>query len=126
MTGHGTGAGLGAVVAFYARHRYAILLCSLLATIAIGPVLRHLDVGDRIVEWFLGISLLVAVMPAFGERRWAVLIVLVLMAVPMRFGAAMLGLRDLSSFGLLSWVVLATIAGASTGSGRCTRPSRAS
>lgn len=95
----------------YARHRYAILLCSLLATIALGPLLRHLEFGDRIVEWLLGASLLVAVLPEFGERRWAVLILLVLLAVPLRFGAAMLGLREVSSFGLVSWTLLAMLAG---------------
>lgn len=100
-----------ALVRSFARHRYAMLLCSLLATIAIGPLLRHLGFGDRVLEWSLGASLLIAVMPVFGERRWTVLIVLVAAAVLLRLVAAMLGLPDLSSIGLLLWALLATIAG---------------
>jgi len=60
----------------YARHRYAILFYSLLATLAAAPLLAAFRVNVELLELFLALNLFMGVLGLdAGRGRWALLAV---------------------------------------------------
>lgn len=92
------------------RHRYAVLFCALLATIAIGPVLEAMHFGDATMETLLSITLVAAVFPmVVMRRRWAML-VLVGVALLLRGLASQLDSAMIWVAGALLWGAVAMVA----------------
>jgi hypothetical protein len=92
------------------RHRYGILFCALLATIAVGPVLEVMDFGDATMETLLGITLVAAVFPmVVTRRRWAML-ALVGVALLLRGLASQLDSAAIWTIGALLWSAVAMAA----------------
>lgn len=65
------------------QHRHAMLFATLLATIAAGPLLSATRFDARILEFFLALSLLAALLPESGKRR--LLIAAVVAAYAIRY-----------------------------------------
>jgi hypothetical protein len=59
--------GLAALGSAYFQRRYAILFYSLLLTIAASPLVASVELGTDLIDWFLAVNLLAAVIP-FGGR----------------------------------------------------------
>jgi hypothetical protein len=59
--------GLAALDSAYFQRRYAILFYSLLLTIAAGPLFASMGFDTDLIELFLAVNLLAAVIP-FGSR----------------------------------------------------------
>jgi hypothetical protein len=59
--------GLAALGSAYFQRRYAILFYSLLITIAAAPLFVSIGFGTDLIELFLAVNLLAAVIP-FGSR----------------------------------------------------------
>lgn len=94
----------------YARHRYAILFTSLLATIAIGPWLEETDFAADAIELFLAVNLLAAVFPIAASRRRYLLLAAVGLALAARYGTAWFGMRQTSAATLILWTAIALFA----------------
>jgi hypothetical protein len=75
---------LSPVAGVYEAHRYAILFCTLLFTLAAAPLLRALGLSPDALEILLAFNLLIALFGVPG-RRWRLLLVLA--------AAAAVGLR---------------------------------
>ena len=97
-------------MSYYARHRYAILFCTLLATIAIGPLLEEFGFDARVIEVFLAANLLAAMVPFSQSRRRYLLYALVALALSSRYATESMGLGKASSASLVLWTVVAAIA----------------
>ncbi|MBO9717374.1 MAG: two pore domain potassium channel family protein [Pseudoxanthomonas sp.] len=98
------------IVQLIIRHRYAILFCALLATIAIGPLLEALDFGDTTMETLLSISLVAAVFPiGVMQRRWTMLGFVGLVLV-LRGLASHLDSATISVVGAVLWAAVAVVA----------------
>jgi len=91
----------------YFQWRYAILFYSLLFTLAVGPLCSALGFRANLLELFLAINLLVAVLP-IGRRRTRLLFLTIVVAVlAMRGGASWLDDTWLSTASLALWTVVA-------------------
>ena len=97
----------------YRHWRYAILFYSLLLTLAVEPLRKALGFPTSLLELFLAINLLAAVVPVGGRKtRWVLLLFLgVVLAV--RGGTAWLDLAALEPMALALWTVVALLAAAS-------------
>ena len=96
----------------YFQWRYAILFYSLLFTLAVGPLCSALGFHANLLELFLAINLLVAVLP-IGRRRTRLLFLIIVVAVlAMRGGASWLDDTWLSTASLALWTVVALVAAA--------------
>jgi hypothetical protein len=95
-----------------ARHRYAILFFSLLATVAIGPLLEALRFGRTAMEALLTLSLLAAVFPtrigAASRRR--VLFAFAAVTLLVRWGDSHLGSDAVFLAGAMLWSGVAVVA----------------
>ena len=96
----------------YSARRYAILFYSLLATLAISPLLGGLGVDSALLEAFLAVNLFAAVIPSASERRGWGLLALLVVAVTVRYGAHLANKPDVSTAGLSLWTVVALLAAA--------------
>ncbi|WP_372016383.1 potassium channel family protein [Pseudoxanthomonas sp. 10H] len=92
------------------RHRYAILFCMLLATIAVGPLLEALDFGRLAMEALLTFSLLAAVLPMGVTAKRRSMFAIVAGALLMRAIASQLESAILSVAGALLWGTVAVVA----------------
>lgn len=92
------------------RHRYAVLFFALLATIAIGPLLEALDVGDVAMEALLTLSLLAAVFPIGVMQRRRVLFGIVALALLLRAFSSQVESAPVSVAGAVLWCLVAVIA----------------
>src|SRR5262245_18717355 len=70
--------GAGGLWHTYRACRYALLFYSLLLTLAVVPLRRALGFSNSLLELFLAINLLAAVVPIRGRKsRWVLLLCLV-------------------------------------------------
>jgi hypothetical protein len=60
--------GLRQLVAVYRRYRFAILFYSLMITLGVAPLLNALGSGSNLIETFLGVNLLAAVLSEAVDR----------------------------------------------------------
>ena len=76
---------LTALGSAYFQRRYTILFYSLLLTIAAGPLFAGTGFDTDLIELFLAVNLLAAVIPigGFNERR--LLLIIVIAALILRF-----------------------------------------
>jgi len=108
MTGE---ASLGAnLVGRYRRHRYALLFYSLLATIAVGPLLQAMGANGHLIELLLAFNLLAAVSPTSTPKRHPAAIYVLVGALLLRYATLLLGMRELSAFSLVLWPLIAALA----------------
>lgn len=97
----------GGVLAVLGERRYTVLFATLLATIAAGPLLSNTRLVGPVLEVFLGLSLIAAVMPMRKARDRMLLLAIVLAAVVIRH-APLGGRRE--SISLVLWSVVALFA----------------
>lgn len=91
-------------------HRYALLFASLLLTISIGPLLEALDFGRLLMEVFLAVSLLAAVMPTAVVSQRRVFYALVALATLLRALSPHYESSTIPLVGALLWAVIAVVA----------------
>jgi hypothetical protein len=97
----------------YFNWRYAILFYSLLLTIAVVPLRKALGLPTSLLELFLAINLLAAVVPIGGRKtRWVLLLCLVVASVGWG-GTFWLDQAALVPMALALWTVVALLAAAS-------------
>ena len=97
----------------YRNCRYALLFYSLLLTLAVVPLRRALGFSHSLLELFLAINLLAAVVPIRGRKsRWILLLCLVVAFVG-RGGTSWLDQAALVPMYLALWTVVALLAAAS-------------
>src|SRR5262249_39727868 len=97
----------------YLNWRYAILFYSLLLTLAVVPLRRALGFPTSLLELFLAINLLAAVVPIWGRRTRRVLLSILVVALAGRGGMTWLDQAGLVPMDLALWTVLALLAAAS-------------
>jgi hypothetical protein len=97
--------------AYFAR-RYTILFYSLLFTLGAAPLLAALHVDDRLLQLFLALNLLAAVL-GVGDRRPSRLLLLLLgAAVAVRLAAMWLHDDALTTRSIALWTVVGLLAAA--------------
>jgi hypothetical protein len=97
----------------YRNWRYAILFYSLLLTLTVVPLRRALGFPTSLLELFLAINLLAAVVPIGGRKTRRVLLPFLVVVFAVRGGTARLDLATLVSMNLALWTVVALLAAAS-------------
>jgi hypothetical protein len=102
----------GWIARAYSTRRYSILFYSLLATLAAGPLFDALGFDANLLEVFLAVNLLAAVLPSASENKGWVLLGLFLVAVLARYGAGSINQPAISTAGLALWTVVALLASA--------------
>jgi voltage-gated potassium channel len=103
----------GTLAGAYSSNRYLILFYTLLATLAVGPLLDALGFDADLLELFLAINLLAAVIPTATENRGGVLLATFVVAVLARYGASWLNQPVISTTGMMLWTAIALLAAAS-------------
>jgi Ion channel len=102
-----------AFVERYARHRFAWLFASLLATLAMGPALSSL-LRFNPVEFLLAVNLVAAIASAAQHRSIRVLLVLGVFYLAARGIAALFDVPGLLQASEAFWLVAAILAAAAT------------
>jgi hypothetical protein len=97
----------------YLRWRYAILFYSLLLTLAVGPLCSALGFRANLLELFLAMNLLAAVLPIGVRKTRRILLTILGVAFVGRGALAWLGRPVLVSMDLALWTVVALLAAAS-------------
>jgi hypothetical protein len=97
----------------YRNWRYAILFYSLLFTLAVAPLRKALGFPTGLLELFLAINLLAAVVPIGSRKMRRVLLPFLIVILAVRGGTAWLDLGTLVSMNLALWTVVALLAAAS-------------
>src|SRR5262245_4683498 len=97
----------------YLNWRYAILFYSLLLTLAEVPLRRALGFPTSLLELFLGINLLAAVIPIGSRKTRWILLPLLVVALVGRGGTSWLDQAELVPMSLALWTVIALLAAAS-------------
>jgi hypothetical protein len=97
----------------YRNWRYAILFYSLLLTLAVVPLRRALGFPTSLLELFLAINLLAAVVPIGSRKTRRVLLPLLLVALVGWGGTSWLDQAALEPMSLALWTVVALLAAAS-------------
>ena len=97
----------------YLNWRYAILFYSLLLTLAVGPLRSVLGFRANLLELFLAVNLLAAVVPIGGRKTRRVLLSILVVALAGRGGTAWLDQAALVPMNLALWTVVALLAAAS-------------
>jgi voltage-gated potassium channel len=97
----------------YCGWRYMILFYSLLLTLAVGPLRGALGVRTNLLELFLAINLLAAVVPVGGRKTRLVLLTLLIVALVGRGITAWLDQAALAPMSLALWTLVALLAAAS-------------
>ena len=97
----------------YRNCRYALLFYSLLLTLAVVPLRRALGFSHSLLELFLAINLLAAVVPIRGRKTRMVLRPFLVGALVGRGGTAWLDQAALVPMYLALWTVVALLAAAS-------------
>jgi hypothetical protein len=97
----------------YGHWRYAILFYSLLLTLVVVPLHRALGIPTSLIELFLAINLLAAVVPIRSRKTRRVLLLLLLVAFVGRSGTAWLQQTALVPMQLAFWTAIALLAVAS-------------
>jgi hypothetical protein len=97
----------------YHNWRYAILFYSLLLTLAVVPLRRALGLPTTLLDLFLALNLLAAVVPIGGRKTRRVLLSILVVAFVVRGSAVWLGQAALVPMDLALWTVVALLAAAS-------------
>lgn len=97
----------------YLHWRYTILFYSLLLTLAVGPLRSALGFDVNLLEMFLAINLLAAVVSIIGRKTRRILLTILVVAFVGRGGIAWLGQAALVPLDLALWTVVALLAAAS-------------
>jgi hypothetical protein len=96
-----------------ARRRHPLLFGMLVATLAIGPVLSTVGAGGALLEWCLGVILLVTTLaPARDSGRRLAFIAFVVFALVLGFGPVRAQLGNAAPLTLALWSAIAFIAAA--------------
>jgi hypothetical protein len=100
------GSGLGQV---YDRHRYAVLFCTLILTLALAPLMTALRFSADLLQIFLAFNLLIALLGVPG-RRWRLIVLLIAaVAVGVRVAPASTVRAELASGALVVTTLLAAL-----------------
>jgi hypothetical protein len=97
----------------YLQRRYALLFYTLFLSMVAPPVLAALGLTGFVIEFFLAVNLLAAVMPVSGARPRHALIALTVIMGLARPVSAWLDHPALSAFTLAVWTVIGLCAAAS-------------
>jgi len=97
----------------YRHWRYAILFYSLLLTLVVEPLRDTLGFSINLLELFLAINLLVAVVPIVGWWTRRILLTILVVTLVGRGSTAWLGQAVLVPMHLVLWIVVALLAAAS-------------
>src|SRR5262245_10813793 len=97
----------------YYNWRYACLFYSLLLTLAVVPLRRTLGFPTGLLELFLAINLLAAVVSIGGRKTRRALLLFLVVVFVARVSMIWLGLAALASMSLALWTVVALLAAAS-------------
>jgi hypothetical protein len=97
----------------YHTCRYALLFYSLLLTLAVVPLRRALGFSTSLLELFLAINLLAAVVPIRGRKTRRVLLPFLIVALVGQGSTAWLDQAALVPMYLALWTVVALLAAAS-------------
>lgn len=92
----------------YLRHRYAFLFYSLLLTLIGAPILKAIGISGNLLQLFLGLNLLAAVLQVESRKgRWFLPAIL-LATIMLRIGYQLVGHEGLStaSLGLVTGIAL--------------------
>jgi hypothetical protein len=101
---------LAALGSSYFQRRYAILFYSLLLTIAAGPLVDSVGLDTDLIDWFLAVNLLAAVIPISGFNERRLLLIIVIAALILRFATGWLNQATLAAASLMIWTVVALVA----------------
>ena len=102
--------GLAALGFAYFQRRYAILFYSLLLTIAASPLVASIGFDTDLIDWFLAVNLLAAVIPISGFNERRLLLIIVIAALILRFATGWLNQATLAAASLMIWTVVALVA----------------
>jgi Ion channel len=102
--------GIGGLRRAYFQQRYTILFYSLLLTIAAGPLFTSMGLSTDLIEFFLAINLLAAVIPIGSRGGRRLLLGILIAALIIRFATGWLNRETLAMASLMSWTVVALIA----------------
>ena len=102
--------GLAALGAAYFQRRYALLFYSLLITIAAAPLFASIGFDTDLIELFLAINLFAAVIPIGGRNERRLLLIIVIVALVLRFAIGWLNQATLATASRMIWTVVALIA----------------
>jgi voltage-gated potassium channel Kch len=97
----------------YLNRRYALLFYSLLLTLAVGPLRSALGLRANLLDVFLAVNLLTAVVPIGSGKTRRVLLCCLLGVLAVRGGIAWLNQAALVPMSLALWTVVALLAAAS-------------
>jgi hypothetical protein len=103
----------GGLWRIYRNGRYAILFYSLLLTLAVVPLRKALGIPTSLLDLFLAINLLAAVVPIGSRKARRLLLTFVVLVFAVRIGATWLGQAALVPLDLALWTVVALLAAAS-------------
>ena len=104
--------GLVSLVFAYFKRHYAILFYSLLLTIAASPLVGSVGLDRDLIELFLAVNLLAAVIPISGFNERRLLLIIVIAALSLRFATWWLDQATLAAASLMIWTVVALVAAA--------------
>jgi len=104
--------GLASLVFAYFKRHYAILFYSLLLTIAASPLVGSVGLDRDLIELFLAVNLLAAVIPISGFNERRLLLIIVIAALSLRFATWWLDQVTLAAASLMIWTVVALVAAA--------------
>jgi voltage-gated potassium channel len=102
--------GLAALGSAYFQRRYALLFYSLLITIAAAPLFASIGFDTDLIELFLAINLLAAVIPVGGRNERRLLLIIVIVGLILRFATGWLNQATLAAASRMIWTVVALIA----------------
>ena len=102
--------GIGALGRAYYRRRYTILFYSLLLTIAAGPLFASMGLGTDLIELFLAINLVAAVIPIGSHSGRRLLLGILIAALIIRLATGWLNQTTLAAAILMIWTMVAIIA----------------
>src|SRR5262245_19321430 len=104
--------GLTSLVFAYFKRHYAILFYSLLLTIAASPLVESVGLDTDLIELFLAVNLLAAVIPISGFNEHRLLLIIVIAALILRIATGWLNQVTLAAGSLMIWTVVALVAAA--------------
>ncbi len=96
----------------YLRRRYTILFYTLLLTMVAAPVVAAFELEGSLIEFFLAVNLLAAVMPVSAGRGRCILLTIVTVAWLARPATAWFDHQALSAMTLGMWTLIGLFAAA--------------
>src|SRR5512134_1477761 len=100
------------LVSAYLQRRHTILFYSLLLTLGAAPLLAALHLDDRLLQLFLALNLLAAVLGIGARRPSRLFLLLVGAALMVRLAALSLHAEALATTSLALWTVIGLLAAA--------------